>query len=169
LSGVAAHGWPIKPARGGRPPLSPSCDRNTKSAASAIIANAAVIEIACQRIRHYVPSCRIAQSSLREALTRGARNSCLVPFEDGCKAQSSRRPAAGLRSVNQIIIRNAPTAMLRLLVGLDYCNVRVSTLVMGKLCAHLFYSPIIDFRGYEGISLIGPGKTSMWTHPVCPS
>ena len=39
------------------------------------------------------------------------------------------------------------------LVGPEYCNVRVSTLVMGKLCAHLFYSPIIDFRGYEGISL----------------
>jgi hypothetical protein len=39
-------------------------------------------------------------------------------------------------------------------VGPEYCNVRVTTLVMGKLCAHLFYSPIIHFRGYEGISLV---------------
>jgi hypothetical protein len=42
-------------------------------------------------------------------------------------------------------------------VGLEYCNVRVTTLVIGKLCAHLFYSPIIDFQGYEGISL-----TQIW-------
>jgi hypothetical protein len=42
-------------------------------------------------------------------------------------------------------------------VGLEYCNVRVSTLVMGKFCAHLFYSPIIDFQGYEGIDL-----TQIW-------
>src|SRR5262249_54431600 len=32
-------------------------------------------------------------------------------------------------------------------VGPEYCNVRVTTLVMGKLCAHLFYSPVIDFQG----------------------
>lgn len=38
-------------------------------------------------------------------------------------------------------------------VGPEYCNVRVSTLVMGRLCAHLFYSPIIDFKGYEGVNL----------------
>jgi hypothetical protein len=42
-------------------------------------------------------------------------------------------------------------------VGLEYCNVRVTTLVIGKLCAHLFYSPIIDFQGYEGIDL-----TQIW-------
>jgi hypothetical protein len=42
-------------------------------------------------------------------------------------------------------------------VGPEYCNVRVTTLVIGKLCAHLFYSPIIDFQGYEGISL-----TQIW-------
>jgi hypothetical protein len=47
-------------------------------------------------------------------------------------------------------------------VGLEYCNVRVTTLVMGKLCAHLFYSPIIDLPGYEGISLaqIWPRRNS---------
>jgi hypothetical protein len=45
-------------------------------------------------------------------------------------------------------------------VGLEYCNVRVTTLVIGKLCAHLFYSPIIDFQGYEGISL-----TQIWPRP----
>ena len=38
-------------------------------------------------------------------------------------------------------------------VGPEYCNVRVTTLVLGKLCAHLFYSPIIDFQGYEGVEL----------------
>jgi hypothetical protein len=38
-------------------------------------------------------------------------------------------------------------------VGPEYCNVRVTTLVMGKFCAHLFYSPIIDFQGYEGIEI----------------
>ena len=38
-------------------------------------------------------------------------------------------------------------------VGPEYCNVRVTTLVIGKLCAHLFYSPVIDFKGYEGVEL----------------
>jgi hypothetical protein len=38
-------------------------------------------------------------------------------------------------------------------VGPEHCNVRVTTLVMGKLCAHLFYSPVIDFQGYEGVHL----------------
>jgi hypothetical protein len=42
-------------------------------------------------------------------------------------------------------------------VGPEHCNVRVTTLVIGKLCAHLFYSPIIDFQGYEGIDL-----TQIW-------
>ncbi|WP_316161836.1 hypothetical protein [Bradyrhizobium sp. SZCCHNRI20481] len=42
-------------------------------------------------------------------------------------------------------------------VGPEYCNVRVTTLVLGKLCAHLFYSPIIDFQGYEGVEL-----TQIW-------
>ncbi|MBR0685303.1 hypothetical protein JQ594_05210 [Bradyrhizobium manausense] len=42
-------------------------------------------------------------------------------------------------------------------VGPEYCNVRVTTLVIGKLCAHLFYSPIIDFAGYEGVEL-----TQIW-------
>jgi hypothetical protein len=38
-------------------------------------------------------------------------------------------------------------------VGPEYCNAMVSTTVIGKLCAHMFYSPINDFRGYEGIAL----------------
>jgi hypothetical protein len=42
-------------------------------------------------------------------------------------------------------------------VGPEYCNIRVTTLVIGKLCAHLFYSPVIDFEGYEGIHL-----TQIW-------
>ena len=42
-------------------------------------------------------------------------------------------------------------------VGPEHCNVRVTTLVIGKLCAHLFYSPIIDFQGYAGIDL-----TQIW-------
>ena len=42
-------------------------------------------------------------------------------------------------------------------VGPEYCNVRVTTLVIGKLCAHLFYSRVIDFQGYEGIDL-----TQIW-------
>jgi hypothetical protein len=42
-------------------------------------------------------------------------------------------------------------------VGPEYCNVRVTTLVMGKLCAHLFYSPVIDFQGYDGVEL-----TQIW-------
>jgi hypothetical protein len=42
-------------------------------------------------------------------------------------------------------------------VGPEYCNVRVTTLVIGKLCAHLFYSPVIDFQGYEGV-----GLTQIW-------
>jgi hypothetical protein len=42
-------------------------------------------------------------------------------------------------------------------VGLEYCNVRVTTLVIGKLCAHLFHSQIMDFQGYEGVHL-----TQIW-------
>jgi hypothetical protein len=42
-------------------------------------------------------------------------------------------------------------------VGPEYCNVRVSTFVIGRFCAHLFYSPIIDFQGYEGVHL-----TKLW-------
>jgi hypothetical protein len=41
-------------------------------------------------------------------------------------------------------------------VGPDKCNVYVATLVIGQLCAHLFYSHVIDlegFGGYEGITL----------------
>lgn len=55
-------------------------------------------------------------------------------------------------------LESAPTDK----VGVEYCNVRVSTLVMGKLCAHLFYSPVVDFQGYEGIRLsqIWPRKHS---------
>jgi hypothetical protein len=41
--------------------------------------------------------------------------------------------------------------------GPEYCNVRVTTLVIGKFCAHVFYSPVIDFQGYEGIDL-----TQIW-------
>jgi hypothetical protein len=35
----------------------------------------------------------------------------------------------------------------------DKCNVYVSTMVIGKLCAHMFYSYIIDFPGYNGVHL----------------
>jgi hypothetical protein len=36
-------------------------------------------------------------------------------------------------------------------VGPEHCNAQVMTLVLGELCAHSFYSPIIDFDGYEGV------------------
>jgi hypothetical protein len=35
----------------------------------------------------------------------------------------------------------------------EHCNVMVATFVMGKLCAHMFYSPVKDFQGYEGVTL----------------
>jgi hypothetical protein len=38
-------------------------------------------------------------------------------------------------------------------VGPEYCNVQVATLVIGQLCAHSFYSPVIDFGAYEGVRL----------------
>jgi hypothetical protein len=38
-------------------------------------------------------------------------------------------------------------------VGPEYCNVQVATLVIGQLCAHLFYSPVMQFFGYDGIEL----------------
>jgi hypothetical protein len=38
-------------------------------------------------------------------------------------------------------------------VGPEFCNAQVATLVIGQLCTHSFYSPVIDFRGYEGITL----------------
>ena len=38
-------------------------------------------------------------------------------------------------------------------VGPEYCNTHISTLVIGHLCAHTFYSHIMSFDGYEGIHL----------------
>ena len=38
-------------------------------------------------------------------------------------------------------------------VGPEHCNVQVSTLVMGQLCAHTFHSPVVETGGYEGVSL----------------
>lgn len=38
-------------------------------------------------------------------------------------------------------------------VGPDYCNTQVTTLVLGKLCAHLFSSTELPFEGYEGARL----------------
>jgi hypothetical protein len=39
-------------------------------------------------------------------------------------------------------------------VGPDYCNTQVTTLVIGQLCAHVFYSSAGEtFPGYEGITL----------------
>jgi hypothetical protein len=38
-------------------------------------------------------------------------------------------------------------------VGPDKCNAYIATLVIGQLCAHLFYSYVTDFGGYEGIQL----------------
>jgi hypothetical protein len=38
-------------------------------------------------------------------------------------------------------------------VGAEYCNVHVTTMVIGQLCAHLGYSSVTDFPGYSGISL----------------
>jgi hypothetical protein len=46
-------------------------------------------------------------------------------------------------------IGSAPTDK----VGPEHCNAQVATLVIGQLCAHSFYSPVIDFQGYEGINL----------------
>jgi hypothetical protein len=41
-------------------------------------------------------------------------------------------------------------------VGAQYCNVQVVTLVLGELCAHSIYSPIIDLDtfGYENVPLV---------------
>ncbi len=55
LSGAAAHGLAINPAYGGLIPLSCRGGRNTKNTDSTIIAPAAIMEIACQRI---MPSMR---------------------------------------------------------------------------------------------------------------
>src|ERR1051325_7196832 len=40
-------------------------------------------------------------------------------------------------------------------VGPEHCNVQVSTMVIGNLCAHTVYSSVIDLRdyGYEGVDL----------------
>jgi hypothetical protein len=39
-------------------------------------------------------------------------------------------------------------------VGVEYCNSQITTLVIGRLCAHLFSSTEWrDFSGYEGIDL----------------
>jgi hypothetical protein len=38
-------------------------------------------------------------------------------------------------------------------VGPDHCNTQVTTLVIGKLCAHLFSSTETPVLGYEGIRL----------------
>lgn len=38
-------------------------------------------------------------------------------------------------------------------VGPEYCNLQVATLVLGQFCAHVFYSPVMAFPGYEGIDL----------------
>jgi hypothetical protein len=39
-------------------------------------------------------------------------------------------------------------------VGPEHCNVQVTTLVLGQLCTHSFYSPIpVHFGGYDGVSL----------------
>jgi len=39
-------------------------------------------------------------------------------------------------------------------VGPDYCNTQVTTMVIGKLCAHLFSSTETPILGYEGIRLM---------------
>jgi hypothetical protein len=39
--------------------------------------------------------------------------------------------------------------------GVEHCNSQVTTLVIGKLCAHLFSSTVWrDFVGYEGVDLV---------------
>jgi hypothetical protein len=38
-------------------------------------------------------------------------------------------------------------------VGPEYCNTQCTTLVMGKLCAHLYSSTQMPIEGYEGIRL----------------
>ena len=38
-------------------------------------------------------------------------------------------------------------------VGAEHCNTQVTTLIIGKLCAHLFSSTEIPFEGYEGARL----------------
>jgi hypothetical protein len=38
-------------------------------------------------------------------------------------------------------------------VGPEYCNAQITTLVIGQLCAHSFYSPVMSLSGYEGVEL----------------
>jgi hypothetical protein len=38
-------------------------------------------------------------------------------------------------------------------IGVEYCNTHCTTLVIGKLCAHLFSSTVSPVHGYEGIQL----------------
>ena len=38
-------------------------------------------------------------------------------------------------------------------IGTDYCNTQCTTLVIGKLCVHLFSSTVDPVLGYEGIRL----------------
>ncbi len=48
-------------------------------------------------------------------------------------------------------------------IGPEYCNVQVSTLFIGQLCAHIFYSVDIDLASkvqYEGIEL-----ATIWPQP----
>jgi hypothetical protein len=47
-------------------------------------------------------------------------------------------------------LESSPAAIF----GADHCNTQVTTLVIGKFCAHIFCSTTLpDFQGYEGISL----------------
>jgi hypothetical protein len=53
-------------------------------------------------------------------------------------------------------------------IGPEHCNVQVATMVIGKLCAHTFYSPDIDLSsyGYEGVRLTciwPPGRFDIQT------
>jgi hypothetical protein len=47
-------------------------------------------------------------------------------------------------------LESSPAAIF----GADHCNTQVTTLVIGKFCAHIFCSTALpDFQGYEGIRL----------------
>lgn len=82
---------PINPARGRQLPLSSWSGRNTKNPASAIIAHAAIIEIACQRIR---PICAEIVEFPHFVNRNGAEPPAVVGVEKSA-AELTVRVAAG--------------------------------------------------------------------------
>jgi hypothetical protein len=92
LSGVA-HCLSINPALGDLIPLSSGCGRSAKNTDSAIIVPAAIIEIACQRIRPICAPDRpfpARNSATIELTTTGGPTAGLAEFTD-----AGSRPAHG--------------------------------------------------------------------------